>query len=152
MNGQQPKKLTGWLIFLIIFVGFGSVGSGIRIVKDLMDSYEPYFEDYPSLLTAVRVSQLFIAISICTGGYMAWLLYEREPGTLPRAQNCLLLTAGLRIAAPGAIPILGGLPSDATEQLLQEWFVDALIGFAVTAAWYAYLSRSKKVREIYAPS
>jgi hypothetical protein len=88
-------------------------------------------------------------VSICTGVYTAWLLYERVPGTLPRAQNCLLLTGGLRIAAPGTIPMLAGLPSETTNQLLQEWLIDAVLGFGVIAAWYLYLSKSKKVREIY---
>jgi hypothetical protein len=56
MRTHAPKKLTGWLIFLIIVLGFGSMG-GVGMVRSLAASYEPYFEDYPSLPTAVRICE-----------------------------------------------------------------------------------------------
>jgi hypothetical protein len=148
----EPKKLTGWLIFLIIILGFGSLGSGGAILRNTAQSYQSYFEDYPSLPNAIMLFQLLFGASICTGIYTAWTLYRRIPGTLSRAQNGLLLTAALRIASGGIIPIMGGLPPDPTRQLTQDWLIEAVVGFAATAAWYSYLSRSKLVQEIYATS
>jgi hypothetical protein len=146
---MQTKKLTGWLILLIVWIGFfGGLGA-LRGLKIVGDTYDPYISVYPSLHMAITVFQLLLVASIVAWVYTAWVLYRREPGTLARAQTGLLIGAVLRIAANYANPLLAGLPSEAARELIQDSFLASIFVLAFTGAWYLYLTRSRRVRDIY---
>jgi hypothetical protein len=145
------KKLTGWLILLIAILTVGSLGRGGRLLTEIPQSYRPYFAQYPSLPTAVTVFQWILGASICSALYTAWLLYCRNPGTLPIAQKGFLITAALRIAAGWSIPALGGLPSDVVRELWPKQLLETVVAVGFAVAWYLYLTRSRRVGEIYAP-
>ena len=98
------------------------------------ESWKPHYANYPSLMNAVLIYQVVFGVSIGTAIYTAWVLYRRVPGTLPRAQNCFLLTAGLRALAPLSIPLFGGLPAAASGELIQDWMGTGLLFVSVTAA------------------
>ena len=147
----MKPPLTGWLILLIVTL-VGSLGNGMSMLNRVTESYKPYYDIFPSLASAVLIFQVMFVVSIGTAIYTAWVLYSRVPGTLPRAQNAFLLTAALRVLAPGVIPLFGGLPTQASTELIRDWMGTGLLFVAVTAAWYLYLGRSKKVKQIYAAS
>lgn len=149
---RSTKPLTGWLILLIVILGVESVTRGSAAIGKVAESYREFYDAYPSLFNAVMMFQVLGGISIVTGIYTAWVLYRRVPGSLPRAQNGLLVTGALRVVAPGTIPLFGGLPAEASNELIQDWLITGLALSCVTAAWYWYLCRSQRVQEIYAPS
>src|SRR5205809_58586 len=51
LNGisDMQKKLTGWLILLIIILGPLQFGGAARSLNSVSDSFRPYLADYPSL-------------------------------------------------------------------------------------------------------
>ena len=146
---MTKKPLTGWLILLILILSVGSISNGGPMLITLADSYQPHFTQFPALSSAVRAAQIVFALSIGLGVYSAWIFYRRKPGSLFLAQNCFLGTVALRIAAGCAIPMFGGLPPAATSQLMQGWTRSVIIALGFTIAWYLYLSRSKRVHDIY---
>jgi Protein of unknown function (DUF2569) len=148
---SMKPPLTGWLILLIVIL-VGSLGNGMSMLNRVTESYKPYYDTFPSLANAVLIFQVMFVVSIGTAIYSAWVLYQRVPGTLPRAQNAFLLTGALRVLAPGAVPLFGGLPSQASSELIRDWMSTGALFIVMTAAWYLYLCRSKKVRQIYAAS
>ncbi len=147
---MQQKKLTGWLIVLIIWIGVFGFSGGARSLRTIEDAYRPYMADYPSLPTAIMIYQLLVGAGIAVWVYTVWVLYRREPGTLGRAQTCLLYGAILRVAGAYSIPLFGGLPADAARTLMWQALPLTLFVFLFSGIWYMYLARSEKVREIYA--
>ena len=147
---MHPKKFTGWLILLIVWIGVFGFGGGARSLSTIEGAYRPYMADHPSLRTAIMVFQLLVGAGVAVWVYTAWVLYRREPGTLARAQTCLVLGAVLRITGDYSIPLFGGLPADAVRSLMSEAFPLTFFVLLFTGIWSMYLARSQKVREIYA--
>ena len=106
--------------------------------------------DYPSLRTAILIFQLLVGAGVAAWIYTAWVLYQREPGTLGRAQTSLIVGAFLRVVGSWSIILFGGLPSAAIQELIPEVFLVSLFILVFTGIWYSYLARSEKVREIFA--
>src|SRR5258708_27756711 len=117
---MQTKKLAGWLILLIVWIGVFGVSGGMRSLSAIENDYRPYMAHYPSLRVAVMVCQFLQVAGIAGWGYTAWVLYRREPGTLSRAQTGLILGAFFRVAGGYSIPLLGGLPGAMSQQLMWE--------------------------------
>ena len=146
---MQKKKLTGWLILLILWIGLFSFGGGTGSLRTIKDDYQPYMADYPSLPAAITIFQLFLGAGMAVWMYAAWVLYRREPGTLAQAQICLVTGAALRIASGYAIPLFAGFPGRTVQELMQDALLLTVFLFLFTTVWYLYLARSQKVREIY---
>ncbi len=106
--------------------------------------------DYPSLRGAVMAFQFLSGAGIVAWLYTAWVLYQREPGTLRRVQSSLLLGALLRLGGGWSIILFGGLPPDMVHRLMSQAGFGTCVILLVTGAWYFYLLRSERVREIYA--
>lgn len=150
MNSLAPKKLTGWLILLIVLIGPLQFGGAARSLSTVPDSFRPHLAEYPSLSTAIMVFQLLIGGSIAVWAYTAWVLCRREPGTLKTAQTSFLVGAAFRVAGGFSIPLLGGLPPDATRSMIQQALPATTILIGMIAVWYSYLVRSERMRDIYA--
>jgi hypothetical protein len=147
---MHPKRLTGWLIVLIVWIGVFGFSGGARSLSKIEAAYRPSMADYPSLRTAIMVFQLLVGAGVAVWVYAAWVLYRREPGTLVRAQTCLIVGAVLRIAGGYSIPLFGGLPADTVRTLTKEALPLTFFVLLFTGIWCMYLARSQKVREIYA--
>src|SRR3954466_11642051 len=108
---MQKPRLTGPLMLFIAWIGitsatgFGSLGLAQKICK-------PYMLDHPSLHGAVMAFQFVAGEGLLACLYSAWLLYQREPGTLERARTSLLIGGLFRLPATWIIVIFGGLPAD----------------------------------------
>ena len=150
MSTLIPKKLTGWLILLIVLIGPLQFGGAARSLSTVPDSFRPHLAEYPSLSTALLVFQLLIGGSIAVWAYTAWLLYRREPGTLKTAQTSFLVGAVLRIFGGYSIALFGGLPPETSRSMIQEAIPFTVIVAAMVTVWCLYLVRSERVREIYA--
>ena len=106
--------------------------------------------DYPSLRGAVMAFQFLTGAGIVAWLYAIWVLYQREPGTLGKAQSTLLLGALLRLLGGWSIIIFGGLRPSMVHRLLPQASFITCVLLLFTGAWYFYLLRSERVREIYA--
>ena len=146
----MQKKLTGWLKLLIIILGPLQFGGAARSLGSVSDSFRPYLADYPSLPMAIMVYQLLMGTSIAVWDYTAWVLFRGEPGTLKTAQTTFAAGAALRIVGSFSVIIFGGLPPDFANRMLQRTLPTAAGSVLMCAAWYLYLIRSERVREIYA--
>ncbi len=96
------------------------------------------------------VHQLLIDTSIAVWVYTAWVLFRREPGTLKTAQATFVAGAALRILGSFSVIALGGLPADFVRGMVERTVPAATGSGLMCAAWYFYLIRSERVREIYA--
>src|SRR6266850_2558440 len=99
----MERKLTGWLILLIIILGPLQFGGGSRSIREVPDSFRPYLVNNPSLPTAIDIYQLLIGISVAVWVYTAWLLFRREPGTLKKIQSTFAAGMALRIVGSFSI-------------------------------------------------
>ena len=73
--------------------------SGANILWTTEQAFRPYFPEYPSLPNAIIVYQFLMGASIAVWLYTAWVLFQRESGTLYKAQTCFFVGAALRPAA-----------------------------------------------------
>lgn len=149
MNGSSTKQLTGWLILLMILLGLGSFGGIGKEITNVRRAYEPYFSQYGSLNTAVLVYQCIIFASACTALYTVWLLYRRVPGTLIVAKRGFLATVLLRMAAGWVFDLIARLPEEVRGSLRSDVMLTLILA-AYGSVWYLYLTRSRRVKEIYA--
>ena len=146
---MHKQKLTGWLILLIVWIvitGANGLGSLSLIEK----TWRPHTAEYPSLRGAIMASQWFIGGGILTWFYAAWVLYQREPGTLKTAQIALLVGAVLRVFGGWSIVLFGRLPGEMSQRLASSLYLSSFIILLATSSWYAHLARSPRVRTIYA--
>jgi hypothetical protein len=146
---MQKKKLTIGLILLIICIGVLGFSRGVRSVSEVEKAYRPYYEKFPSLSSAVTLAQLLVASGMLAWVYSAWLLYNREPGTLGVARNCFLLGALLRLASGYVLVLSSGFPSTAVQKVLVQFLPSTMGTILFTAAVSFYLWRSERVKEIY---
>ncbi len=96
--------------------------------------------------------QLLTGAGIVAWLYTVWVLYQREPGTLRRAQTSLLVGALLRLAGAWSTILFGGVPADMVRGVVLQVGLGTCLILLFTGAWYLYLVRSEKVREIYGDS
>jgi hypothetical protein len=146
---MHKQKLTGWLILFMVWVGLTGV-NGLGSLGAAEGIWRKYMADYPSLRGAVMVFQLLSGAGIVAWLYTAWVLYQRKPGTLRRAQSSLLLGGLLRLGGGWSIIVFGGLPPDMVRRLMSQAGFGSCVILLVTGAWYLYLLRSERVREVYA--
>jgi len=148
---MHNKKLTGWLILLIVWIAVGGI-NGLGALGTIEKTWKPKMADYPSLETAVMVFQFLTGAGIVAWLYAGWVLYQRQAGTLGRAQMSLLFGGLLRIVGSWSIVLFGGLPSALIQRLVPQVFLVTGVLLVFTCAWYSYLARSQRVKEIYAAS
>jgi hypothetical protein len=106
--------------------------------------------DYSSLRGAVMAFQLLTGAGIVAWLYTVWVLYQREPGTLRRAQMGLLVGAVLRLIGGWSIVLFRGLPQSMLKGLMPQLGFGTFVLLLFTGVWHFYLLHSARVREIYA--
>jgi hypothetical protein len=145
---MYKHKFTGWLIFFMVWLGISGI-NGLGALDSVEKTWRPYMADYPSLQNAVLASQAVTGAGIAAWLFTAWILYQRESGTLKKAQMSLLAGTLLRLVGLWSIILFGGLPAEIQRRLAPNAsFVTAII-LLFTGSWYVYLIRSQRVQEIY---
>jgi hypothetical protein len=148
---MQRHKLTGWSIVFIIWTAVGGI-NGLASLGTVGTTWSQHMADYPSLQTAVLGFELATGAGILAWLYAAWLLYQRQPCTLKSVQVSLLVGASLRTIGCWSIILLGGLPAATVQRMIPTQLVITCLIVLFTVAWYRYLARSERIREIYAAS
>jgi hypothetical protein len=146
---MQKHKLTGWLILFLVWVCLTGV-NGLGALASAEAAWKPHMADFPSLHGAVLLFQFLTSAGIVAWLYSAWVLYQRESGTLKRAQIALVAGAVLRVFGLWSIVLFGGLPQTAVRRLAPQAGFGTSAVLLFTGIWCFYLFSSKRVREIYA--
>lgn len=150
MSIENKKAVPGWLILLCVLLVLGSLGRAATAITDVRRQFEPYFAAQPSLRRAVLIYQVVLFGSICAALYTVLLVYQRNPQSLITIQNGFLLTIGLRIVSNWIFPLFAHLPSGVLKPSYSQRLFGSFVLLGVGTAWYLYLVRSKRVREVYA--
>ena len=145
---MQKQKLTGWLILFIIWVGITGI-NGLGSLGAAEANWRPHMAEHPSLRGAVMAFQFLTGAGIVAWLYTVWVLYQRQPGTLRQAQISLLLGAVIRLSGLWSIVLFGGLPANMVQRLMPQVGLGTCVILLFAGAWYFYLLRSERVREIY---
>ena len=149
MSVESKKKLTGWLILLMIILVGNSLTRIVREITEVRKSSEPYFLQYPQLATTVSIYQWVLFGSACAALSTVWVLYQRVPGTLSIAIRAFVAYILVGMAANWIFVWYPGLPDEFREPLGSA--VRHSLGYVAHGlVWYLYLVRSKRVRDIYA--
>ena len=143
-----PKKLTAWLILLIIILVL-SFGSAATTFSRMDQVFQSYRADHPDVVTALMIYKLLGGAGICASLYTAWVLFRKVPGTLRLAKIFLIVRCVLIIASGFSVPLLAGLSPEATQRMIGQATYGSLISIVFTVIWFTYLSKSNKVAEIY---
>jgi hypothetical protein len=144
----MQKKLTGWLILLIVLLvlSLGAAGSAaLRIDQE----FKSLLARYPSLRSAIMALKFSNGAMVCASLYTAWVLYRMQPGTLRHAQAGLAVRFLCVAVGSFSFPLLAGLPSEMTASLMHQATYNVVGSMAFTSVWLLYLIRSARVREIY---
>src|ERR1051325_2025714 len=113
----QKPKLTGALILFIVWAVVSGAG-GLGALGSAEKTWKPHMADHPSLQGAVMSFEFLSGAGILALLFTAWLLYQREPGTLKRAQTSLLIAGVLRLLGLWSIVLFGGLPGETLSRIL----------------------------------
>jgi hypothetical protein len=148
LTTSEKKPLTGWLILFMVILGLLSYNHIAREITGIRLKFEPHFSDFPSLRSAVLTYQCLLFGGACAAFYTVWILYQRTPGTLFLAKRSFIVCVTLRIMAPWVFHLRSGLPPEFLEPL--QTYIPGSLSLAVYATvWHLYLSKSKRVEEIY---
>ena len=143
------KGVRGWL--LLFCLGLTAFGPLITI-GNLFNSYEelnPYFDLFPGLLNLWIIDSILSICLIIFAIYTGFMLFSIRPGAVKTAKIYLFVALGYSTIASLLLPFIAGLPSEVTQNILQEGigkFIGACITFAI---WYSYLLKSKRVKATY---
>jgi hypothetical protein len=143
------KKFTPWLILLMVLIGPLQL-SGVNILWTTEQAFRPILAEYPSLSNAIIIYQFSMIASIAAWLFTAWVIFRRESETLFQVQTGYFVGAALRILGSFSIVMLGGLPVEMTSAIIKEMLPGTAIGLVVVVLWSLYLTRSARVKEIYA--
>lgn len=143
------RTLTGWLILLIVLLIAASL-QALSAAASIQREFRSLLPRYPSVSRAILVCQVANLASACASFYVAWVLYEKRPGTLHQAKAGLVVRCCCIVVGVTSFPVLAGLPRDMTANLVRQAAINGVSSFCFTSLWFLYLTRSAKVREIYA--
>ena len=144
----MQKKLTGWLILLIVLLAL-SLGSAASAAVRIDQEFRSLLARYPSVSSAIIALKVSNGAMVCASLYTAWVLYRKQPGTLRQAQAGLVVRFLCVAAGAFSFPMLAGLPNEMTASLVRQAAYNVIGSIAFTSAWLLYLIRSVRVREIY---
>jgi Protein of unknown function (DUF2569) len=151
VDQKKYKKIRGWLIFLIITLMFLTPGTGARLLDQTDKAYREYVSLVPApetLDTTLNIykvpTRILMGLSFISG--LLLLLKLRIGVTTTK----LFLIANVTAAV--VLPVLM-LMVDSQERINQLFFKEGLTEIParliVSAAWYAYLVKSKRVAAVY---
>jgi hypothetical protein len=144
----MPQRLTVWIVLLVVLFGPVQAIFTLRVIFNY--GFEPYESVLPNLWVAILIRHVLLGMSMLIWVYTAWVLFRGRPATLKAAQVSLLAGAAFRIIGMFSVAALGGLPREISQEMLRTDTVASIGAVLETGACYLYLTRSRKVRAIYA--
>src|SRR4051812_10961727 len=115
----MQKRLTNWLIVLIVLLVL-SLGSATSTSVRMDENFRSLLMRYPSVRSAMIAIKLSNAALVCASLYTAWVLYQRKPSTLWKAQAGLVVRFACGACGAFSFPVLAGLPSEMTASLVRQ--------------------------------
>jgi len=151
VHQKKYKKVRGWLIFLIVTLMFLMPSAGSRLLVRTDIAYREYVnlvsapETLDTTLKIYKVStQILMGLGFISG--LLLLLRLRIRVTITKLFLIANVTAAL------VIPVMM-LMVDSQERINQLIFKEGLTDIPArlifSAAWYAYLMKSKRVAAVY---
>jgi len=151
VDQKKYKKIRGWLIFLIVSLMFLTPSAGSRLLYQTDEAHRVYVSRVPApetldtTLNIYKVSTwILMGFSFISG--LLLLLRLRIGVTTTKLFLIANLTAAL------VVPVMM-LMVDSQERINQLFFKEGLTEIParliVSAAWYAYLVKSKRVAAVY---
>jgi hypothetical protein len=145
---DQRKKLTPWLILLIVQIG-PLQPNAANLLRTTEHAFRPLIPEYPSVANAIIIYQAVMTASMITWLFTAWIVYRRESGTLFQLQTGYLVGAAPRILGGFTFVLLGGLPPEMTSVMVKDLLPGNVISLVIVTVWSLYLTRSARVKEIF---
>jgi hypothetical protein len=153
VDQKKYKKVRGWLIFLIVTLMFLTPSAGSRLLVQTDKAYREYVNLVPApetLDTTLNIYKVFTRILMGLSFISGLLLLLRL--RIGVTTTKLFLIANVTAAL--VIPVMM-LMVDSQERINQLIFKEGLTDIParliVSAAWYAYLVKSKRVAAVYGP-
>ena len=144
----MQKKLTGWLILLIVLLvlSLGAVGAAAAQIDK---EFRSLLARYPSVSSAIMTLKFANGAVVCASLYTAWMIYRKQPGTLRQIQAGLFVRFICVAGGAFSFPVLAGLPNEMTGSLVRQATYNVAGSMLFTSVWLLYLIRSVRAREIY---
>lgn len=144
----MQKKLTAWVTLLIVLL-FLSLGSAFSAATRMDRAFAAVVPRYPSINSALIAIKFWNGVSVCVSIYTALLLYRMRPATLHWVKTGLVARFLCIACGSFSFPLLAGMSEEATASLFRNATDNVVASLIFTSAWFLYLTRSVKVREIY---
>jgi hypothetical protein len=145
---DQRKKLTPWLILLIVQIGPLQLNAA-NVLRTTEQAFRPLIPEYPFLSNAIIIYQSLMIASMVTWLFTAWVVYRRDSGTLFQLRAGYLVGAAMRILGGFTFVLIGGFPAQTRSAMSKDLLPSTAISLLIVIAWWLYLTRSQQVREIY---
>jgi len=150
METPQPQKknVGGWLLLLCLVL---TIFSPIMTFYSLATSFtelERQFMAYSGLKTIFYLDTVLSTILMIFSVRAGISLWRVLPGAVTRAKNYLYLYLGYT-GISSILPFMVGLPSILTQAMLPIVFTGVVRSVIFFSIWFAYLNRSKRVKETF---
>ncbi len=142
------KGVKGWLLFLCLCL---TVLDPLSIVTNLFiatDAAKTEFERHPEFLTFILVSGVCRIALMVFSIYAGISLWKVVPGAVLVAKKYLQAVLFYSVFAV-FLPRIVGLPDEIYRDLAAANLVNSLLTICYVAAWFLYLTHSKRVRATY---
>ena len=144
----EYKGVGGWLLLLClgltVFSPLSTLGS---LAEEYLESSK-YFDQFPGLLVITVIYTILSLGIVAFSIYAGVGLWSIRPGAVQMAKRFLLCLLGYHAIA-AILPFTAGLPSTATQAMIETGATHLSRGVIYFAVWYSYLNKSKRVIATY---
>ncbi len=151
-TGYEPKGVGGFLFLLAIILLLSPLKT---ILVDIPFSDADVLAQIPAMKVAVRVNQAALLVLSVFSLMAGYKLLKVARDAVKFTKHYLIVSALYPLVFPLIALALVGAPGRAYGSALGFYFMEVLsaenaIGLLIfTVVWYAYLCRSKRVRNTY---
>jgi hypothetical protein len=145
---QTLKGVKGWLLLLCINL---TILDPLSIITNLFvatDALQSQFERYPEFFQFILISGVCRIALMVFSIYAGVSLWKVMPGAVLVARKYLQAVLAYSVFAV-FLPRIVGLPDELYRDLAAPNLLNSLLTICYVAAWFLYLSRSKRVKATY---
>jgi hypothetical protein len=142
------KGVQGWLLLLCISL---TILDPLSILTNLFvatDAAKSQFERHPEFFTFMLISGVCRIALMVFSIYAGISLWKIVPGAVAVARKYLQALLFYAVFAV-FLPRIVGLPEDVYRDLAAANLLNSLLTIGYVAAWFLYLTRSKRVKTTY---
>jgi hypothetical protein len=146
----ELKGVKGWLLLLCLLLTIFDPFVVLVTLFVVSDGARASYDANPPLFRLILISgvlRIGLAVFSMYAGISLWRIAPRAVSTARRYLASVAFLAVFLLFLPSLL----GLSNEETWGLNQENLLNTLLTVIYAAAWYAYLSKSKRVRATYFP-